>query len=176
MSVIWCDVKGYEGKYKISNSGDIWSCIRNKELKTYKNEFGYIYIKLSKKGKSKHFRVHRLVALHFVPNPKNKKCVNHLDEDKKNNTSDNLEWCTHKENNNYGSHKEKVAASLAKSIKWRENKLVSISGINVKTREKRHYSSIIEAEQDGFSQGNISKCLSGLRKTHKGFQWYKEEF
>ena len=66
------------------------------------NRGGYKCIKLSKNQKYYPFKVHRLVALAFIPNPNNYEFVNHKDENKQNNIVSNLEWCTKKYNNEYG--------------------------------------------------------------------------
>ena len=59
-------------------------------------------VRLSKDGKSTHFTLHRLLAVHFIPNPNNLPFVNHIDENKLNNSINNLEWCTQVYNTNYG--------------------------------------------------------------------------
>lgn len=94
----WLNIKGYKN-YKISNFGRIWSNKRNKILKTYITKFGYEQITLwSEPGKRKSFRVHQLVASHFIKNYDKSKIVNHIDCNKLNNHIDNLEYITHKEN------------------------------------------------------------------------------
>lgn len=96
---MWKDIEGYEDFYEINEYGEI----RNKKtkqirkLKPHKN--GYIYIDLYKpKTKVKWFRVHRLVAKAFIPNPKQLPCVMHIDNNKSNNHIDNLKWGTISEN------------------------------------------------------------------------------
>jgi len=67
-------------------------------------DFGYEYLKVNMKdnnGKIKNMKVHRLVAQYFIPNPENKRCVNHKDFNRCNNHIDNLEWVTHAENNKH---------------------------------------------------------------------------
>ena len=71
-------------------------------MKSYINKRnGYVYIFLMKDNKSKNFRLHRLVAEAFIPNPENKLQVNHKDGNKLNNNVNNLEWCTHRQNINH---------------------------------------------------------------------------
>lgn len=103
---IWKDIKGFEGKYQISNYGQIKSLgrfvndyrggrfKREKILSLTDNGKGYYYIKLNKKN----YYIHRLVAQHFIENPYNHKCINHKDFNKHNNIVDNLEWVSQKEN------------------------------------------------------------------------------
>ena len=116
---IWLDVKGYEGLYKVSNFGRVKSLARKYKNQYgefgYKKEFikaqkiscynkkekqknGYFVVNLAKDDNGNWIRVHRLVAEAFIPNPENKKEVNHKDGNKLNNKVDNLEWVTHQEN------------------------------------------------------------------------------
>ena len=111
---IWRDIPEYEGLYQISNYGRVRSLdtiinckgaknidkhIRyGKILKQSKNPKGYYYVNLSKDGKVKNTRVHRLVALCFVNNPNNLKLINHIDGNKLNNYYINLEWCDYSHN------------------------------------------------------------------------------
>ena len=98
---IWKDIEGYEGLYQISNLGRVRSLARattsGKVLKQMKKH-GYMNVCFSKNNVDKYFRVHRLVALAFIPNPENKPTVNHIDGNKANNNVSNLEWATHSEN------------------------------------------------------------------------------
>jgi hypothetical protein len=103
----WKDINGYEGSYTISNKGRVKSFkgTRGKAkgfiLKSYPSR-NYYYITLSKHTQSiekrKKIKVSRLVAQHFIPNPENKPCVNHIDGDKLNDNVTNLEWATYSEN------------------------------------------------------------------------------
>ncbi|OPZ22220.1 MAG: NUMOD4 motif protein [bacterium ADurb.BinA186] len=104
---IWKDVEGYPG-YSVSNLGRVFSPKREDSMGRpirgsghmlkYSIVRGYFYIGLSKDGKSKMHRVHRLVASAFIPNPNNYPTVNHIDGNKFNNCSENLEWASHKQN------------------------------------------------------------------------------
>ncbi len=108
----WRDIKGYEGKYQVSNLGNVRSmnyhrkegCVRLL-IPNESNENGYPYVILAKeKGKYKSLKIHRLVAEAFIPNPQNKPVVNHKDGNKKNNCVSNLEWMTILENNLHAYH------------------------------------------------------------------------
>lgn len=95
-------IKGYEKLYKIYSDGRVFSLIKNKFMKVYTLPNGYDKIGLTKNEKQKGFLVHRLVAQHFIPNPQNKKCVNHKNSVRNSNDVSNLEWVTHSENRLHG--------------------------------------------------------------------------
>lgn len=94
----WRDIKGYEGLYKISSNGDIYSLISGKERKLKIGKNGYVLVDLYKNGIGKWYRVHRLVAETFIENPNNLPIVMHLDNNKQNNHYSNLKWGTISEN------------------------------------------------------------------------------
>lgn len=116
MEEIWKDIKGYEGKYQVSNYGSVKTLNYRRtgtaRLLIPKNDKGYLAVGLYKNGKRKMFLIHRLVAEAFIPNPENLPQVNHIDEDKTNNYVENLEWCTQSYNNNYGTRLKRVSESL----------------------------------------------------------------
>ena len=92
----WKDIKNYEN-YQISDCGKVRSNFRSKDKSKYKeiklqNNNGYKLVQLNNKDSKLMFRVHRLVAEAFIPNPENKRTVNHKDGDKSNNSVNNLEW------------------------------------------------------------------------------------
>ena len=107
---VWKDIEGYEGLYQVSTCGNVKSLpkVRRNGTGTYiqkerllkpsNTSTGYKKVELYKDGKRKSFKVHRLVAIAFIPNPDNKPEVNHIDGNKINNNIDNLEWVTSSEN------------------------------------------------------------------------------
>lgn len=101
MEEIWKDIKGYEGLYQVSNMGRVRRNGNILSLNTVGH--GYHSVSLSKNGIVRKILLHRLVAEAFIPNPENKPQVNHIDEDKTNNTLSNLEWVTAKENMSHGN-------------------------------------------------------------------------
>lgn len=102
MKEIWKPISGYENLYKISNLGNVISLRNNRFLKHHMIK-GYLFVQLSKDGKSRNYLVHRLVAGAFIDNPNNLPEINHKDENPLNNVVFNLEWCTHKYNMNYNN-------------------------------------------------------------------------
>lgn len=92
------DVKDYEGFYKISKNGEIWSCFYNKIMSPQLSEDGYYKIVLSKKGLQKKCSIHRLLALQYIPNLENKQEVDHIDRNRINNSLSNLRWLNRYEN------------------------------------------------------------------------------
>lgn len=116
MTEEWKDIKGYEGLYQVSNYGRVKSLTRwSVSARSYvpaevimsptDNGNGYLIVSLSRGTHRKNHYVHRLVAEAFVENPNGRNYVNHLDYDKRNNRSDNLEWCTQKENVLYSAER-----------------------------------------------------------------------
>lgn len=95
------DVPGLEDYFQVNKLGQVWSKRTKKFLKQVKSKTGYWTIPTKfggRKGRYRCFKVHRLIAETFIPNPENKLYVNHKDSNKLNNHVDNLEWCTHSEN------------------------------------------------------------------------------
>lgn len=172
MTEEWKPIPDYEGLYEVSSLGNIrsldrfmyskrWnkeSLIKGRILKPtlYKN--GYLRVELTDKdGNRKKYPVHKLVADAFIPNPNNYPQVNHKDEIKTNNNVSNLEWCTAKYNINYGTWKERHYKKIAQ---------YDLNGNLIAT-----YKSLTDAEKEGFTLCQISKCCNNKQDTHKGYRW-----
>lgn len=95
----WKYIKNYKKLYQISNLGNVRNKLKDKKIN--KDSKGYCRVTLSKNDKKKMFLVHRLVAIHFIKNPKNKLYINHIDNNPSNNKIWNLEWCTAYENTHH---------------------------------------------------------------------------
>ncbi|MDM7659319.1 NUMOD4 domain-containing protein [Lactococcus lactis] len=161
----WRDIAGFEGQYEVSNTGLVKSLkgkkeriMKPKRKKIFKRdgsvELGYEELILNNKGVQYSKLVHRLVAMAFIENHDNKPEVNHIDEDKGNNSVENLEWGTRVE----------------RSAKAQSQAILSIAEFG--TVEK-NYSSMNEGGRDGYTRSSISYVLSGKRKKYKDLEWYK---
>lgn len=172
---IWHPIIGYEDSYLISSWGNVKSLNYNhtgklKDRIPSKDKDGYLFIALHKDGISKNFRIHRLVAEAFIPNPNNLPQVNHKSENKTENFVWNLEWCDDWYNNHYGTRLERVArANKNNPKKSKRVAQYTLDGVLVAI-----YPSAKEAaRQTGYSQGNISGCCRGDYgfKTPYGYIW-----
>ena len=105
-------IPGYEGLYSVDNMGRVFIDKTGKIMKQQLTNNGRKTVGLYKNGAYKTMFVHRLVAFAFIDNPDNLPCINHKDEDPTNNFVENLEWCTHKYNNSYGTAPKRRARKL----------------------------------------------------------------
>ena len=110
---VWRPVVGYEGLYEVSNKGQV----RKRGGNTLKqiSRSGYLCVNLANGTTVKDCKVHRLVAQAFLPNPHHYPQVNHKDENRNNNSVDNLEWMSSKDNANYGTRNKRIARTLSRT-------------------------------------------------------------
>lgn len=159
MREVWKPVQGYESLYSVSNLGRVVGKKYNRLLKTKETPQGYLQVVLSKYGKPKCFRVHRLVATAFCEKAEGKDVVNHIDNNPSNNRADNLEWVTQKENVRH-------AASVGvRTI----HKVVRTDG-----ETEVHYSTLHEAASGEFDINKIRACCRGEIESYKGYKWRYE--
>ena len=157
------DIKNYEGIYGITSCGKVWSYRNECFLKPYTNRYGYMQVKLFKDGKCKNYKIHRLVAEAYIPNPDNLPQVNHKDENKTNNCLQNLEWCDAKYNTNYGTCITKRSNSCKKPILQYD-----LDGNFIREWE-------CASDVGKVAVKSINNCLKGKNKTAYGYIWkYKE--
>ena len=170
---IWKDIEGYEGLYQVSNLGRVKNIKRNRLLKPLSdNTGGYLRVCLYDKNlKMSHKSVHRLVAKAFISNPNNLECVNHKDEDKTNNVVSNLEWCTTKHNNSYGTRNERVSKTMLGKYK-NGSLFCRCRPIKNSITGEEFYSIREAARRNGISATHIGRIAQGKRKSKK----YKFEY
>lgn len=164
--------KELSGLYKISNFGRVYSIRLKKIIKCQKVK-GY-YELVMKKGKlSQRCYVHRLVAIHFLENPNNYRCVNHKDNNPANNNVNNLEWCSHLYNMQYAAKQGhfKKDKDWIKKIKEAQS-CKSVVYVDKTTGLSKVYASIQSVREDGFQPSSVCECCKGIRKSHKNKYWY----
>lgn len=166
MEEIW---KNINSKYQVSNLGHVRSLQygKVKQLSLCKNSDGYLVVSLWDKMKRKQYLVHRLVAEAFIPNPNNYPQINHINEDKTDNSVANLEWCDCKYNVNYGTHNQRMFENMPKYC---------VVKYDLEGNYIAEYQSIkMAARENNIRDSNISKCCKGERKTAGKCIWkYKE--
>lgn len=171
---VWKDIQGYEGKYQVSNLGNVKSLNyrgtgKERILIQYLGK-DYLFVILYKNCISKNFSVHRLVAAAFINNHNNYPCVNHKDENKLNNRVENLEWRSYEYNINFGTRNER----MLKTKKLRNSRTAERSVLQFTNDGKfvKEFPSTHEATRcTGINHGNICSCFKGRRTTAGGYIW-----
>lgn len=169
---IWKDVKGYVGLYQISNLGRVKSLPKRiprfggKSLEVTKikylkhqNHNAYPYVNLYKNKKSRRFSIHRLIAIHFIPNPENKPQVNHIDEDPANYSISNLEWVTPKENMHHSF--DKIYGSIPAGENNKAAIMDDMKVLTCYTLNKNHTSNQSLSVLYGVGNPKISQIRNG---------------
>ena len=168
MQEIWKDIDGYNGRYKVSNLGRVKSFARSYKtndgrLLSATSTRGYMYVCLTaKNGKKKSEPLHRLVAKAFVPNPNNYKEINHRDEDKRNNTATNLEWCTREYNMSYGTARVRQGISMGNPVEQLIDGDIVIA---------TYASAEIASRLLNIDSSSIHKCCVNKRVYAGGYMW-----
>lgn len=175
------DIPGYEGKYQVSNLGKVKSLPKKRGfgkgytckeliLKPSLN-MGYPAIVLCN-GINKLITIHRLVAITFIPNPKNKKTVNHKNGIKTDNQVDNLEWATQLENNLHSFRKLGRKSGMFGKYGKNHNRSKAVFQFTKNGDLVSQYGSILEAKRKtGICNTNISFACKGKYKSAGGYIW-----
>ena len=180
-SDIWKSIAGYKGYYEVSRNGSVRSIdrvvkhgtstdrrYRGRVLKQTLNKWGYLVVTLCKKGKTKLFKVHRLVAISFIPgyNKKDRYMINHLNEVKTDNNWRNLEWSNHSLNakhtyarspckknhwsrsSNSKLNRRKIKKAFRLRVTKTQTEIADILGVNRRTINNlflgKHYKDVIK--------------------------------
>lgn len=169
MQEIWKEIEGTNGMYQVSNLGNVKSFTRIKKgglLKPGRYSNGYLFVHFAKdtdkKGERHSYLIHRLVAQAFLPNPKGLEQVNHKDENKTNNRVDNLEWCTHLYNQNYGTRNQRVGE---------KNKISNGKPVYCIELDRVFCSAAEAARFVGRNPTNVSVVCRGKEKSCAGYHW-----
>lgn len=187
---IWKDIIGFEQYYQVSNLGRVRS--KDRIVITPKTSYfkkgrilipsldskgNYLFVGLHVNNKVKLIYIHRLVAQNFIPNPHNYKQVNHINENKKDNRADNLEWCTAEYNMNYGTAmqraKETYASRYDRSAIAKNNAIKKkVIQYTLDGKYIKEWDSLTDIQNElGFCRRNISKCCEGKYKQANNFIW-----
>lgn len=172
-------VPGYEEQYYLDpETMQVVNKKTGRSLKVGSDKNGYPEVKLCKNNVETHKSLHRLFAEVYIPNPDNLPDVNHKDETRTNYSLDNLEWCTEKYNQNYGTVNQRRGQKISEAKKgipqpWvAELKGKPVIGKNVITGEEVYFPSANAANRAmGLADGGVEKALRGKQKTAGGHTW-----
>lgn len=167
----WKEIPGTNGRLAVSDRGRVKSFLRNKQegaiLKATTDKKGYLRLRVTLDREKLSYKVHRLVAEAFVPNPGCKPQVNHKDGNKKNNSADNLEWVTNAENASHAMGRGLWDGVLEASRKVNQARMTPVVAENAKTGETIAFESVSAAERH-FNSRHVSDVLNGKREKAAG--------
>ena len=167
MQEIWKDIEGFEGRYQVSNLGNVrswYNATTTPRILKPDESKGYLYVNLSSKGEHKSYLIHRLVAVAFLPNPNGYPEINHKDENKYNNRADNLEWCTRAYNMAYGSARVRQGISRGNPVAQ-----LTIDGFMI----AKYTSAEIASAITGIDSSSICAVCNNKREFAGNYRWIR---
>lgn len=168
----WRGIHGLEGRYEVSCFGRVRNVITAYVLGTSLDSHGYPRLMAALHGKRETWPIHRAVLVAFMPRPDWKTMhVNHKDGVTTNNTLSNLEWCTASENRLHSYRVLKRPNPMAGVCGAMHHNARAVVGRCIASGESRSYGSMAETKRDGFRGTDISACIRGRQKTHRGWVW-----
>lgn len=171
MSKVWKEIKGYDGRYLISSSGNVISLnyrrTNKAKMLTWKiNNKGYAWVELWKNGVKEQRLIHRIVAETFIDNPEGYKIINHKDENPLNNDVDNLEWCDQSYNTIYSLELHPERKNKGKNMGLAIIQLDNDGNI---IKEWENARTILL--ETGMSDYSITEVCRGRRHMAYGYLW-----
>ena len=159
---IFKKIHGYEDLYEISNFGNVKSLRKNKLMSSgwmNRNKEGnaYRFVDLYKKSTKEKKLIHRLVAEHFIENPLNKPCINHIDNNPENNHYSNLEWCTHSENMKHAHKNNRLEHGTINRLSY-SKMILKKSDDDIKSKLKERFISSERKNGKKFIEYYCLKC------------------
>lgn len=168
--MIWKTIEGTDGEYQVSDTGLVKTTKTGRVLRPAVSRHGYERVCLFKMDRERRYRVHRLVAMAFIPNPDNLPQVNHKDGNKRNNHVSNLEWITNEDN----MHHAKEHGLRAGHERFCESKKKRVIATNVASGEQIVFDSILAARKT-IGTCHVQEVLKGIRQQAKGYTFAFEE-
>lgn len=165
----WKEIPFTDGEYTVSSIGEVKTAKTGRILKPVIDARGYERVCLFKTNRDKRYKVHRLVATAFIPNPDGKPQVNHKDGDKRNNCVENLEWVTNDENMRH-SRENGLHDGHQRFCDSRKRRVVAT---HIETGEQTVFDSILAARK-AIGTCHVQEVLSGLRYQAKGYTFQYE--
>lgn len=161
---VWKVIPDTDGKLLVSNTGKIKSLLRDERiLKTQRDRKGYHRLRVTINREKRAYKVHRLVAEAFIPNPERKPQVNHINGNKSDNSAGNLEWVTNKENCYHARDTGLWDSVIAGAIKENDSRKKAVIATDCRGVQQLFES--VSAAERAFNSRHISDVLKGKRKS-----------
>ena len=166
----WKEIPFSNGEYLISTTGQVKTAKTGRVLAPAVDARGYERVCLFKCDRRRRFKVHRLVAITFIPNVNGKPQVNHKDGNKRNNSVENLEWVTNDEN----MHHSRENGLHEGHHRFCESRKKRVIATNIDSGERIVFDSILSA-RNAIGTSHVQEVLKGIRHQAKGYTFRYEE-